>query len=41
MLALQKANYEVGNKFINYVSMAAYLPVWKRARLIKQTIVFF
>jgi putative transposase len=30
MLALQKTNYEAGNKFINYVSMAAYLPIWKR-----------
>ena len=30
MLALQKANYEAGNKFINYVAMASYLPIWKR-----------
>ena len=29
-LALQKENYEAGNKFISYVSMAANLPVWKR-----------
>jgi putative transposase len=29
-LALQKENYESGNKFISYVSMAANLPVWKR-----------
>lgn len=29
-LALQKENYEAGNKFIGYVSMAANLPVWKR-----------
>ena len=27
MLALQKANYEAGNKFINYVAMASYLPI--------------
>lgn len=30
MLALQKANYEAGDKFLNYVAMAAYLPIWKR-----------
>lgn len=29
-LALQKENYEVGNKFISYVSMASHLPLWKR-----------
>lgn len=29
-LALQKENYEAGNKFIGYVPMAANLPVWKR-----------
>ena len=29
-LALQKQNYEQGNKFIGYVSMAAHLPLWKR-----------
>lgn len=29
-LALQKENYEAGNKFISYVSMAANLPIWKR-----------
>ena len=29
-LALQKENYEAGNKFISYVPMAANLPVWKR-----------
>ena len=29
-LALQKENYEAGNKFINYASMAAFLPGWKR-----------
>ena len=28
-LALQKENYEAGNKFISYVSMAANLPAWK------------
>ena len=27
MFALQKINYEAGNKFIGYVSMAANLPV--------------
>ena len=29
-LALQKENFEVGNKFISYVSMASNLPSWKR-----------
>lgn len=29
-LALQKENYEAGNKFIGYVAMAANLPTWKR-----------
>ena len=29
-LALQKENYEAGNQFISYVSMAANLPHWKR-----------
>ena len=29
-LALQKENYEAGNKYIGYVSMAANLPIWKR-----------
>lgn len=29
-LAIQKENYEAGNKFISYVSMASYLPIWKR-----------
>ena len=29
-LALQKENFEAGNKFINYVSMASNLPSWKR-----------
>ena len=29
-LALQKTNHEAGNKFINYVAMAALLPIWKR-----------
>jgi len=29
-LALQKENYELGNKFISYVSMASHLPLWKR-----------
>ena len=29
-LALQKENYEAGDKFISYVSMASNLPVWKR-----------
>ncbi len=29
-LALQKENYEAGNKFIGYVAMAANLPAWKR-----------
>jgi putative transposase len=27
-LALQKENYEAGNKFIDYVKMAAHLPMW-------------
>jgi putative transposase len=30
ILALQIKNYEAGNKFIPYVSMAAHLPIWKR-----------
>lgn len=29
-LALQKKNYEAGNKYISYVAMASNLPVWKR-----------
>ena len=29
-LALQKENFEVGNKFISYGSMASNLPTWKR-----------
>lgn len=29
-LALQKENYEAGNKYISYVAMAANLPIWKR-----------
>ncbi|OQX03706.1 MAG: hypothetical protein BWK73_38690 [Thiothrix lacustris] len=29
-LALQQANHAAGEKFINYVAMAAWLPVWKR-----------
>ncbi len=29
-LAIQKENYEAGNKFIGYVSMAANLTAWKR-----------
>jgi putative transposase len=29
-LALQQANYAAGGKFIRYVEMAAWLPVWKR-----------
>ncbi|WP_317201856.1 transposase [Janthinobacterium sp.] len=29
-LAIQKENYEAGNKFIGYVPMAANLPIWKR-----------
>ena len=29
-LALQKENYETGNKFISYGAMAAFLPIWKR-----------
>lgn len=29
-LALQKENYEAGDKFISYVFMASYLPLWKR-----------
>lgn len=29
-LALQKENYEAGNKFINYGFMASFLPIWKR-----------
>ncbi len=29
-LALQKENYEAGNTFISYVSMASHLPIWKR-----------
>jgi putative transposase len=29
-LAAQKANHEAGGKFIDYVTMAANLPVWKR-----------
>jgi len=29
-LALQKANYEAGGKFIGYVAMASLLPEWKK-----------
>ena len=29
-LALQKTNYEAGNKFVGYVGMANLLPEWKR-----------
>jgi len=29
-LALQQANHEAGEKYINYVAMAAWLPTWKR-----------
>ncbi|MBO0613639.1 MAG: hypothetical protein RL122_2016 [Pseudomonadota bacterium] len=29
-LALQQANHAANGKFINYVAMAAWLPVWKR-----------
>lgn len=29
-LAIQKENYEAGNPFISYVSMASNLPAWKR-----------
>jgi putative transposase len=29
-LALQQANHAAGGKFISYVAMAAWLPVWKR-----------
>lgn len=29
-LALQKENFDAGNKFMGYVSMAANLPLWKR-----------
>lgn len=29
-LALQKENYEAGEKFISYVAMASNLPLWKR-----------
>lgn len=29
-LVLQKENFEAGNKFMTYVSMASHLPVWKR-----------
>jgi putative transposase len=29
-LVLQKENFESGNKFMTYVSMASHLPVWKR-----------
>ncbi len=29
-LALQQANHEAGEKYINYVAMAAWLPAWKR-----------
>ena len=29
-LALQKENYDAGNTFIGYVSMAGLLPIWKR-----------
>jgi len=31
-LALQQANHADDGKFISYVSMAAWLPVWKRER---------
>ncbi len=30
-LALQKENFEAGNKYISYVSMASNLPSWKRS----------
>ena len=29
-LALQKANHEAGKKHLSYVTMAAWLPQWKR-----------
>ena len=29
-LALQKANHEAGKKYLSYVTMAAWLPKWKR-----------
>ena len=29
-LALQKANHEAGKKYLSYVTMAAWLPQWKR-----------
>ena len=29
-LVLQKENFEAGNTFMSYVSMASHLPVWKR-----------
>ena len=29
-LVLQKENFEAGNKFMTYVSMASHLPLWKR-----------
>ena len=29
-LALQKANHEAGKKYLSYVTMAAWLPPWKR-----------
>lgn len=30
-LALQKENYETGNKFIGYVAMAKYLTAWRNS----------
>ena len=31
-LALQKENYEAGNKFIGYVAMAKYLTAWRNGK---------
>src|SRR5438045_6857137 len=31
-LALQKQNYEAGNKFINYVGMAKELTAWRNSK---------